>query len=525
MLNSIPKSGIANYLIQDGLLKREALPALLQAANQRNIPLITHLVRTQTLTSQIILNCCKKNFTLTHHDLTHYQLQEDLLPPEFILRYRTLPISRDENCMQIGMADPTDYAALSALRFHTGLTITPMLVCEKQLDRILATIIHPKRLDAQLETALTKVTAPEIIQDEKNDDEPVSEFLTRLLDDAVLQRISDIHIEPFADHCRIRFRRDGMLYEVTKLPPHFAARLITRVKILANLNIAERRIPQDGRLPAQYATLDIRVNTCPMLHGEKIALRLLNANNIKLDMDKLGLTADQLQLFLHHLSQPQGLILVTGPTGSGKTITLYSALNYLNNIEKNISTAEDPIEMQLDGINQININTRIDLDFAAILRALLRQDPDVIMIGEIRDKQTAAIAVQAAQTGHLVLSTLHTNSALDAISRLQSFGISHHHFISAASLIIAQRLVRKRCAHCTGGCDECHQGYQGRTGIFECLPITNKIGTSILSDANLFALQKIMHEEKYISLREAGNLLITHGVTHEAELSRVLGKH
>src|SRR3990167_11373159 len=285
-----------------------------------------------------------------------------------------------------------------------------------------------------------------------NFNESVIQVVNRLLQDAILNHASDIHIEPYHQHCRIRFRSDSLLHEVATFPSPLAMQMITRLKIMANLNIAERRLPQDGHISLQNDhKIDIRISTCPTLFGEKIVLRLLNSSAIKSDIHQLGLTDTQQQLFLNKLKQPQGLILVTGPTGSGKTITLYSALHYLNKPEKNISTVEDPVEIQLPGINQVNINTKINLHFSTVLRTLLRQDPDIIMIGEIRDPETADIAIQAAQTGHLVLSTLHTNSAIETLTRLHAMKILAYNLAGSLSLIIAQRLIRTLCAHCKIG--------------------------------------------------------------------------
>jgi type IV pilus assembly protein PilB len=525
---------IAACLVGEGLLTIDAIPTLLSTAQQNKIPFITHLVRANILSSESILSCCAKKFAMPVYDLSGHEIKIDHIPPDFILRYRILPLFRQQNVLHIGMSDPTDHTAISAIQFHTGLSISPRLVCEAALDKILTRLSRTNRLGAQLESALSKITPIEDTTSRYSiteaDDGPMSEFVERLIDDAVAQQASDIHIEPFPDHCRIRFRRDGLLSEVASTPPHFAARLITRLKILSQLNIAERRLPQDGRLALPSSSLDIRINTCPTLSGEKIVLRLLNANKTPLDIESLGLSAAQQSLFLSKLTQPQGLILVTGPTGSGKTLTLYSALNYLNHIEKNISSVEDPIEIELAGINQISINPRIGFDFAVALRALLRQDPDIIMIGEIRDTHTATIAMQAAQTGHLVLSTLHTNNAIETISRLQFMGTPMHHLIGAISLIIAQRLVRKLCPHCKKltkkkfylpiGCEHCHHGYQGRIGVFECMPITEKIISSILSGSNL---QDALKKEQWLSLWDAGMSLVQHGITSYAELLRVIG--
>lgn len=367
--------------------------------------------------------------------------------------------------------------------------------------------------------------------DENVTDEPLIQLVDKTIKDAIQLSASDIHIEPFENYSRIRFRLDGILHEVKKIPLHLALRFVTRLKVIAKLDITERRLPQDGRF--QLHNVDIRINICPTQFGEKIVLRLLNSNKISLNISNLGFSSAQKEMFLKHITRPQGLILVTGPTGSGKTVTLYAALNYLNSIEKNISTAEDPIEIQLPGINQININSKIGLEFSTILRTLLRQDPDIIMLGEIRDNETAHIAMQAAQTGHLVIATLHTNSAIETLTRLQYMGITPHDIIASVSLIISQRLVRKLCPHCkykqneheyTGiGCLQCLKGYKDRTGIYEFFPVTEKVANDILQK-DINAIRQHIKSELHETLYESGLKLVQQGITSKMELHRVTEK-
>ncbi|VVC75341.1 putative type II secretion system protein HxcR [Aquicella siphonis] len=542
--------GLIAYFVRDGLLDVSAASSALEEAARQNIPLITYLVRSGRISSEAILASCAKHFTWPVYDLTDYDsvlLDNSRLNAEVIHRYRVLPLRQDEHSLDLGLTDPTRHAVISMLGFHTGLRIYPMLVSEALLDKILKAHARAPRFRTQLESALAKIPPVEEqsgayeIHEQDADDGPVSEFVTSLISDAIEKRVSDIHIEPFMQNCRIRFRRDGLLYEAAAAPAHFAARMITRLKLISHLNIAERRLPQDGRLRfPPYPHIDVRVSTCPTLRGEKMVMRILDTAGGKKNLDTLGLTSQQQLLLTASLDQPQGLILVTGPTGSGKTSTLYAALHYLNRMEKNISSVEDPVEIEMPGINQINVNPRVGLDFVTVLRSLLRQDPDILMIGEIRDLQTAAIAVQAAQTGHLVLSTLHTNSAVETIMRLQGMGIAPYHFISSVSLIIAQRLVRKLCDHCkktvrtgnrhsqpaadceSGGCDACHQGYQGRTGIFECLPITKSLASLILSGVSAMELTAAVRREKWMTLREAGLEKIHAGITTRAELARAI---
>jgi len=548
-------NGLAWYLICDELLNVQAAQAALIDSAQQGISLTRHLVQSNILSSQKILQCCVNHCNFPVFDLKEYNnnwLHDPLIKSELIYRYRVIPLNRDQNTLYLGITDPTDHAAISAVGFHTGLRIRPMLVSEAELDMILQAHSRTNKLGSHLESALSKITPIEESSphDEmtEHDDEPVSEFVDRLIRDAIEKQISDIHIEPFIHHCRIRFRRDGLLYEAATTPPHLAMRIITRLKIMSNLNIAERRLPQDGRLQLpQKLGVDIRINTCPTLFGEKIVLRLLDANTIKLDIDALGFTTAQKKIFISKLKQPQGLILVTGPTGSGKTITLYSALHYLNQIEKNISSVEDPVEIEFPGINQVSIHPRIGLDFAVALRTFLRQDPDIIMVGEIRDLETANIAMQAAQTGHLVLSTLHTNSAIEAITRLHSMGAVAYNFINSVSLIIAQRLVRKLCGYCKQpervtsdyhilhgsahivyrplGCNRCYHGYQGRIGIFELIPMTEKIAELILLGASTIQIVEAIKKEEWMLLWDAGMEMVKSGLTSYVELMRVVGKN
>src|SRR3990167_3809925 len=377
-------------------------------------------------------------------------------------------------------------------------------------------------------------------------DETIINVVDTLFQSAIEKNISDIHIEPQAEQYRVRFRRDGLLFETANLPNAIALRVVSRLKLLANLDITERRLPQDGHIKLKLNHgIDIRINSCPTLYGEKIALRLLVSNTLQPTIDKLGWLDEEYQLFFNTINAPQGLVIITGPTGSGKTTTLYSALNHLNKIDRHIISVEDPIEIEIEGINQINIHPKIGLDFATILRAVLRQDPDIIMVGEIRDIETASIAMEAAQTGHLVLTTLHTNSTVDSIIRLLSMGIPAYQIASSLSMVVAQRLLRKLCEHCkrkesasktmqtefmlvspiiyqARGCEQCTNGYSGRTAIFECLIITDHIKQCILTDNNKQSLQTLLLPSVRHTLWKAGTIKAHEGVTSVAELLRVI---
>lgn len=377
-----------------------------------------------------------------------------------------------------------------------------------------------------------------------NDENSVTNSIDQFLDNAISKHASDIHFEPYNGYYRIRFRIDGLLYEIAKINLQLGQRCSVRLKIMANLDIAEKRLPQDGRFTLKLSNnrkYDCRLSTCPTLFGEKLVVRILNPINLSPTIEQLGFDEKELQLFHEYIKLPQGMILVTGPTGSGKTITLYTAISILNQITKNISTAEDPVEIDLDGINQVEINHKIGLDFATTLRAFLRQDPDVIMIGEIRDLETAEIAIKAAYTGHLVLATLHTNSAISSLSRLLNMGIPTFNLVTALKLVIAQRLIRKLCPHCklpqtlgeipntytanTEGCLQCNHGYLGRVAIFEMLPITSTIGEMLINCANnvgITEIKKNQHKLNFRTLRESAVNKVRLGITSLEEINRVI---
>lgn len=379
------------------------------------------------------------------------------------------------------------------------------------------------------------------------EDTPIVHLVNKVIADALSKAASDIHFEPYENYFRIRFRIDGILYETQNIPSNQAPRIISRIKIMAQMDIAERRIPQDGRL--KINTIDFRVSTCPTIYGEKVVIRILDTKIAILKAEALGFDPEQQDLFQREIKKPQGLILVTGPTGSGKTITLYTALSMLNTSRVNIVTVEDPIEIYLSGINQVNINNKAGLTFATILRAFLRQDPDILMIGEMRDLETAEIGIKAAQTGHLVLSTLHTNSAVETLTRLIGMGIANYDLATSTSLIIAQRLVRRLCNHCKreqkipkeilaredfnlkdmgqfeiyapGGCEQCTDGYQGRMGIFELLTINEQISELIMQNANVLAVEQLARKQGMRTLRESALAKVKKGITSLDEINRV----
>lgn len=447
-------------------------------------------------------------------DITDQEIILHKLPQRLIEQHQVLLLSDN----RLAVADLTHIDAYQEIIFH--LENSPFLVIadhDKLQSKIAALLHHQEREN--------------LLHDEAS----IVKYVEKLFSDAVNKKASDIHLETDTNNLRIRFRIDGILYEIAMLSKNLAPRIITHLKVMAQLDITEKRLPQDGKLRISipnHSPIDCRISTCPGLIEEKIVLRLLNINTQPLDINTLGFSATHQDLFISHIQKPQGMILVTGPTGSGKTITLYTALHILNNPKINILSVEDPVEITLHGINQVQVNHKIDLTFSTILRAFLRQDPDIIMIGEMRDKETADIAIKASQTGHLVLSTLHTNSAAETLSRLINMGIPVYDIAASLTLIIAQRLVRVLCEHCksqdhlsntyrAGGCSKCENGYLGRTGIYEFLPMTSKLSEIILQHPDSATLEKQARIDGMQTLYEHGLEKTKSGITSLTELSRV----
>ena len=459
-------------------------------------------------------------------------------------RYQALALSEDQHSLSVALTEEAPQALLSALRFATGKRI--------HLEQWPAARLELELNQRQIQDDRPAQDAPEVGPDtpslDDDSDAPVVQFINQALRIAIQRRASDIHFEPYQQALRIRLRIDGVLQTITSPPFALAARLCARLKVMGQLDIAERRLPQDGQLSVQLdnASYSMRIATLPTLHGEKVVLRILQTERQELPLDRLGMDPTALAQFAAALSCPQGMILVTGPTGSGKTVTLYSGLRQLNDAQSNLCSVEDPIEIPLFGVNQTQINAKTDLDFSRVLRALLRQDPDVIMIGEIRDRETAEIAVKAAQTGHLVLSTLHTNSTSETLTRLTHMGIPGYLIAACLKLVIAQRLVRKLCSHCrhqqsqtirfptaiwatpllpwqADGCEHCFGGYYGRTGVYELLTITPEVQSGLLQGAAPGQLAEIARQQGQITLLQAGLTLVSQGVTSLEEVYRIVG--
>ncbi|WP_151173423.1 type IV-A pilus assembly ATPase PilB [Pseudoalteromonas ruthenica] len=486
----------------------------------------------------------------------------EFLNEKLIRKHKTLPISVKGKTLYVATADPTNFSAFEDFEFNTGMQVEPIVVRYDQLDSVIDGLF-----DSASSLGLTEDDMDELEGvdsgdgnkkdlatdvNSKEDDAPIIVYINKILMDAIKRGASDLHFEPYEKRYRIRFRVDGVLHEIASPPINLESRIAARIKVMSHMDLAEKRKPQDGRIKLKInakKSIDFRVSTLPTLWGEKIVMRILDSSSAMLGIDVLGYEPEQKQLYLDALAQPQGMILVTGPIGSGKTVSLYTGLNILNTTERNISTAEDPVEINLEGINQVQISAKSDMTFANALRAFLRQDPDIVMVGEIRDLETAEISIKAAQTGHLVLSTLHTNSAPETLTRLMNMGVPSYNIASSVSLIIAQRLARRLCKHCKEpeqlpqeelikqgftqeqlndltvykpvGCDDCTEGYKGRVGIYEVMPITPKIAEIIMRGGNSLEIAEVATQEGVNNLRKSGLKKVAQGVTSLVEVNRV----
>lgn len=553
-------------LVKHGLLSHDNVQALVDHVLEQKIPLIRYVVQQGLIDSVTLAQTFSQLFNLSLIDLDSINWQNaplSLVNDTLIKTYNALPLFTKNNRLYLGVSDPSNIALNEAFKFYSNLNVQMVLVEEHKLAYYLAQLFSKAPTKTIIRNSLVlddftleKADENEALPDNPDDDAPIVRYVQQMLVDAIHHNASDIHFEPYEQVYRIRWRQDGILQEIATPPVHLGARLAARLKIMSRLDISERRLPQDGRFKLNILkdqAMDFRVSTCPTLFGEKVVLRILNSTPALLNVDDLGMDALQQKKFITAIYQPQGMILVTGPTGSGKTRTLYTALNSLNSAMRNISTVEDPVEINLPGINQVNINPKAGLHFSTALRAFLRQDPDVIMVGEIRDKETADIAIQAAHTGHLVLSTLHTNSAVETLVRLINMGVAVFNIATSISLIIAQRLARKLCNSCKTreklpdavllevgftpeqvkqdfmvckaiGCDACEKGYKGRIGLYELLPITSKISPLIMAQQHSNEIIKIARQEGMMSLRESGLLRVMEGVISLEELNRVVNE-
>ncbi len=570
MAESRPVTSIANdnsKLVKEIYDKYNIDIAILEqaniTANKNNKSLIYSLLNDSNLPAKVVSELTINMYGLDFIDLPEIDINE--IPSrytnnELLEKYNAVPIFEKNGTLYIAINDPNDYVSLNTYQFQTGVNTQSILMSSKNIEKI-KKIINSKLLNKDLNTlnfnANTTRNNKESTTTENNldaDNNPVVEYVNKIINEAIKKDASDIHFEPYKDCYRIRFRNDGVLIEIAKLPIEHLNKINSRVKVISNLDISEKRMPQDGRfnLNIDNKNYDFRVSTCPTLFGEKIVIRILDPYKAKLGIDELGYEDDQKHVFLKALEKLQGIILVTGPTGSGKTISLYTALNILNTDFRNISTAEDPIEIYLEGINQVQVNNKIGLTFASALRCFLRQDPDVMMVGEIRDLETAEIAIKAAQTGHLVLSTLHTNSAAETLNRLINMGLPTYNLATTISLVIAQRLIRKLCNYCKiedhlsieilknenfpkelitedtaiytsnqKGCDKCNHGYKGRIGIYETMFISKEMEKIILNNGSALDIKQQACKEGILSLRQAGLRKVIRGITSLTEVNRV----
>jgi type IV pilus assembly protein PilB len=556
--------GILRRLVHEGTLADAKAHEASQGAQREKQSVVRYLVANDIVGGREVATAAMQELGVPVVDLD--SLDPDhaptgLVETQLIEKHRAVPIYKRGKRLFVGMADPTNMAALDEFKFATGLTAEPVLVEEQKLARridqlLSAGEIGTEDLDQDLENLETEggdATEDKGVTAADADDTPVVRYVNKILLDAINRGASDIHVEPYEKYMRVRYRLDGVLLEIAKPPLAMAHRLIARIKVMSRMDISERRLPQDGRIKMKISksrAIDFRVNTCPTLFGEKVVLRILDPSSAQMGIDKLGYEDEQKRLYMEALEKPYGMILVTGPTGSGKTVSLYTGLNILNTQDRNISTAEDPAEINLAGINQVNVNNKIGLTFAEALRSFLRQDPDTIMVGEIRDLETAEIAIKAAQTGHLVLSTLHTNDAPQTLSRMINMGVAPFNLATAVSLIIAQRLGRRLCSSCKApedvprqalleegfaeseldeltvykpvGCDQCRNtGYKGRVGVYQVMPVSDAIGRIMMEGGNALDIADQSHKDGVDNLRTSALNKVRAGVMSLEEANRV----
>jgi type IV pilus assembly protein PilB len=564
--NLVGITGIARRLVLDGALDEARAREAMEAATRERKPLALFMAEKKLVTSAQLAAANSAEFGMPIFDvgaLDPNQSAIKLVSEELVRKHNILPLFKRGGRLFVGVSDPTNSHALDEIKFHTNLAVEPILVDEDRIRRTIdqwlesADALADAVADGEGLDSLETSGGDEDLEkdsgiDAKGDDTPVVKFINKVLVDAIRRGASDIHFEPYETEYRVRLRIDGILKQVAKVPVKLSPRIAARLKVMAQLDIAEKRVPQDGRIKLNLSKtkqIDFRVSTLPTLFGEKVVLRILDGGATKLGIEKLGYEEDQKKLFLEAIQKPYGMVLVTGPTGSGKTVSLYTALGILNDDSRNISTVEDPVEIRVAGINQVQMNVKRGMTFAAALRSFLRQDPDVIMVGEIRDLETAEIGIKAAQTGHMVLSTLHTNDAPQTIARLMNMGVAPFNITSSVTLVIAQRLARrlhdcKREVHLpdhallaegfsadeihaglkiyeAGGCPDCTEGYKGRTGIYQVMPMSDEIQEIILAGGNVMQIGEAAQRAGIRDLRQSALLKVRNGVTSLSEINRV----
>lgn len=559
--------GLAHILVSNELVAPDAMAKALTEAQQQNMAIVPYLVQNKVAPANKIASLLAHEFgdpLLDLNALSQDSIPKDLVDEKIINQYGALPLFRRGNRLFVGLSDPTRLDAIDAISFNAKLTVETIVVEEDKLKKMIENVYSGSGGlgdlgDVDLSGDFDGGAGDE--DDEGTDvnsgggeDAPVVKFVNKMLLDAIRMGASDLHFEPYEKSYRVRFRVDGVLQIINRPPVQLAGKIAARLKVMSQMDISERRAPQDGRIKLKISktkAIDFRVNSCPTLFGEKLVLRILDPSSAMLGIDALGYEPDQKELFLEALDKPQGMLLITGPTGSGKTVSLYTGLNILNTPETNISTAEDPVEINLEGINQVNVNPKVGLTFASALKAFLRQDPDIVMVGEIRDLETAEIAIKAAQTGHMVLSTLHTNSAPETLTRLRNMGVASFNIATSVNLVIAQRLARRLCKNCKKptnvpkqsllemgfteedlanpdnviyepvGCSECREGYKGRVGIYEVMKIYPSIARIIMEDGNAIQIKDEAMKHGFRDLRRSGIMKVLQGTTSIQEMYRV----
>ncbi|HZX52240.1 MAG TPA: type IV-A pilus assembly ATPase PilB [Pseudomonas sp.] len=564
MNDSVSLSGLAKQMVLAELLDEKTAHQAQQQAQRNKLSLVTYLVQNKLVKSRALAELASEQFGVAFVDLSSIDKEtqpKDLVSEKLIQQHRVLPLWRRGNKLFIAVSDPSNHQAITDIQFSTGMTTESILVEDDKLGDAIDKFFDnaSSGMEDLADVDLDGLDVEAVNDDSQDkgegnaaDDAPVVRFVNKMLLDAIKGGSSDLHFEPYEKNYRVRFRTDGILQEIARPPVQLAPRISARLKVMAGLDISERRKPQDGRIKMRISkskSIDFRVSTCPTLWGEKIVMRILDSASAQMGIDALGYEPAQKDLYMAALKQPQGMILVTGPTGSGKTVSLYTGLNILNTVDVNISTAEDPVEINLEGINQVNVNPKQGMDFTAALKAFLRQDPDIIMVGEIRDLDTASIAVKAAQTGHMVMSTLHTNSAAETLTRLRNMGVPSFNIATSVNLIIAQRLARKLCNSCKKevqiprealleegfpedklgtfkiygpvGCENCNDGYKGRVGIYEVVKNTPALQRIIMEEGNSIDISVQMRKDGFNDLRTSALLKAMQGITSLEEVNRV----
>ena len=562
MAASLPGfGGIASRLVHEGLISEAAMQKVLAESQQQKINLIAYVVDNKLAQADAVAWVISREFGDPLIDLDAINVNyipKEAVDEKIIREFNILPIFQRGSRLFVAMSDPTRVDALDALRFGTRFTVETVVAEHHKIKSLIEKIFTTTNLADMEAVEFDETRADEdnsaTSHLDINDEAPVVKFVNGMLIKAITMGASDLHFEPYEKSYRVRFRIDGVLQKMANPPTQLAGKIAARLKVMSQMDISERRVPQDGRIKLKISkdkAIDFRVNSLPTLFGEKIVLRILDPSSAMLGIDALGYEPDQKQLFMDALAKPQGMLLITGPTGSGKTVSLYTGLNILNTVETNISTAEDPVEINLEGINQVNVNNKVGLTFASALKSFLRQDPDIVMVGEIRDLETAEIAVKAAQTGHMVLSTLHTNSAPETLTRLRNMGVASFNIATSVNLVIAQRLARRLCKSCKKptdvpknsllemgfteedladpsnviyepvGCSECRDGYKGRVGIYEVMKVTPEIARIIMEDGNAIEIKDAALKQGFRDLRRSGILKVLKGTTSIQEMYRV----